>query len=255
MPLGDVIKSYCRICRGDRNCETKGFFAQSGGDGDYFWNVDWHILQCRGCEETFCLTIATNSEAMDHDYDDQGNAFTINYETKEFWPARIKRIRPDWLGDRGIIVESEIGENTNQLNMVLVELYRALENDLFLLATIGLRTGFDVASALLGIDTNQTFERKLVALGETGRIDQQDAEHLSILVSAGNASAHRGWLPNASQLDVIVEIFERFLRRAFVEPVRERAHKDKVEKLKASVPPKAKRKKLAPKIYLAQKTV
>jgi Domain of unknown function (DUF4145) len=61
------------------------------------------------------------------------------------------------------------------------------------LAAIGLRTAFDRASELLGIDPNKTFAGKLSQLVVDGHIGSTEKASLDVLTDAGGAAAHRGW--------------------------------------------------------------
>lgn len=68
-------------------------------------------------------------------------------------------------------------ENAHALNAAIRELYGALDNDLCMLAAIGIRTTFDVALELLeDIDSNLNFGEKLDALTELGHIGPADKD-------------------------------------------------------------------------------
>jgi hypothetical protein len=62
--------------------------------------------------------------------------------------------KPEWM--------SEAGKDTvdSDLDASLVELYGALDNDLNMLAAIGIRTSFDIAAGLLGIDQEMPFKKR-----------------------------------------------------------------------------------------------
>jgi hypothetical protein len=102
------------------------------------------------------------------------------------------------------------------LRGLLNELYDALNNDLTILATIGMRTVFDYASQLLGTDPNQSFGEKLKELAAGNKIGGEEREILSILADAGSAAAHRAWKPSEAQIDTLMQALESFLHRAFV---------------------------------------
>jgi hypothetical protein len=87
------------------------------------------------------------------------------------------------------------------LEDLLTSVYTALDNDLRVLAAIGLRTAFDRASELLSVDPEKTFADKLSQLMANGDIGSTEKESLDVLTDAGGAAAHRGWKPNPKQLD------------------------------------------------------
>jgi len=108
------------------------------------------------------------------------------------------------------------GNIYEELHGLLDELYDALNNDLRILATIGMRTVFDCASQLLGTDPNQSFGEKLRELTVENKIAGEEREILLILADAGSAAAHRGWKPTVGEIEMLMEALENFLHRAFV---------------------------------------
>jgi hypothetical protein len=125
-----------------------------------------------------------------------------------YWPAPSKRIVPEWVYDL-ILIDHDLSD-------IISDIYIALNNNLRMLAKIGIRTGFDQASRLLGVDPNQTFAKKLCALLELGKIGSDEKETLNILTDGGNAAAHRGWKPEPEQLSTMMNVIEAFLYRAFI---------------------------------------
>jgi len=85
-----------------------------------------------------------------------------------------------------------------------MEVYGALNANLPILSTIGIRTAFDVASDILKVDQGLTFAEKLDALAAGKHIREVDRERLATAVEAGNASAHCGWKPTATDLARII---------------------------------------------------
>jgi hypothetical protein len=116
------------------------------------------------------------------------------------------------------------------------ELYGALDSDLRLLSAIGIRTCFDIAAIILGVDASIGFGRKLERLVELGKIGVVDKERLSVLIDAGSASVHRGWTPRLDDLNTMVDVLEHFVYEAFVAPGRRTKLDEKAKELKAKVP-------------------
>ena len=241
--IGTTIKAYCGRCGGPRNCEVKGFHSDGGSeaDGQFQWSVGWYLLVCRGCDFPFAQTVASDSETY-HDYiDHNGDHVQESIEVIESWPAKAKRERPSWFEHYRI-------EGTNlsqdlQLNTALNELYRALDAGLLVLSSIGIRTAFDAACEALEIELGLPFADKLEALVGKGKIRASESDALKVLIDAGSAAAHRGWAPDAEQLDVQMDILEEFIFNSMVLPARANKKADKVEKLKNAVPPKQPRPK------------
>ncbi len=244
----NVRKANCSSCRGQRNCDILGEFDQRGSYDFIDWSTDWYLLRCRGCEHIFVQTVSTNSEDYSGYFDEDGEMATHYNETIDYWPALSKRETPEWIG-----LISVQGADESVLLAALNELYTALNNDLFMLSGIGIRTAFDAASELLGIDPEKSFNEKLKALVAAGHIGKLDSERLEALVDAGSASAHRGWKPTSEDLDTMMELLEHFLHEAFVAPEKKRRLDAKAAEVKGKVPKRAKRQPVvaAPEVKAA----
>ncbi len=238
----DYQWAECASCGGPRKCDIHGHFLETGNDAYVSWRKDWFILQCRGCTYTFVQTVATNEEDYTEGYDENGEDDIQYTETLAFWPALSKRARPDWVGGFGP-VELKMAP----LHSALRELYSALEADLRMLAAVGIRTVFDVASELLGVETHLNFAQKLEKLVEMSHIGGVDQKRLSTLVDAGSAAAHRGWVPSASELDAMVDALEHFIERAFIAPIRQKALDERMADLRKGVPVRRRARPKRPK--------
>lgn len=236
-------KAECARCGGIRNCDIQGEHTESYSDDAFQAWTTWRILECRGCGYVFIQTTATNTEDYDHDYDIDGSTITTLNESLEYWPSLSKRKMPDWI-ENGFEAQ-----NAGSLNHSLRELYGALDSGLNRLAAIGMRMSFDIATELLGIDSNLSFKEKLNNLVSKGLIGIVDKDRLEVLVDAGSASAHRGWYPKAEDLRSMMDILEHFVETAFVEPFRRKALDVKAAKVKTGIPvrkPGARRRTGAP---------
>ena len=233
-----VKKAECSQCGGERNCDIIGNYDDMYSDEHMDACTSWYLMKCRGCDHVFVQTVSGNSEDYDFGYDETGQETMIYHETIKYWPALSKRKKPEWISDYGAI---EV-PNTGNLDEALAELYSALNNDLYALASIGVRTAFDIAAELLGVDPEETFASKLKNLVKEGHIGKVDKERLEVLVEAGGASAHRGWKPNAKELSLLMDILESFLYHAFVLPHRKTVLEAETKKMKAAIPPRKKKR-------------
>ncbi len=184
----------------------------------------------------FARTISTNSEDYDHYYELDGSTGTIHHETVKYWPALMKRQFPEWMSEAGIDAEG-----VEKLNDILIELYTAFNNDMLVLAAIGMRTAFDVASILLGIDEVLTFSQKIDSLTVQGKIGPRDKDRLLSLVAAGNATAHRGWKPTAEELGAMMDALEYFIHESFILPYRKARTDAKIASMDQRVPARPKK--------------
>jgi hypothetical protein len=136
-------------------------------------------------------------------------------------PQLRSRQQPEWIH----LIDDEVLRN------VLKEVYAAANHDLRVLAAIGVRTAFDRTSAILGIDESLDFASKLDRLVTDGKISQSDIAVLKVLIDAGGAAAHRGWLPASEHLTVMIPIIEALVQKEFV-------LQKELGSLKDSIPPR-----------------
>lgn len=235
MAEGKIRKAHCSICRDERNCDVVTEYDQRGGDEDFQWSTEWYILKCRGCDNVFVQTVATNSEDYDNFYEQDGSVGTEYAETISYWPTLSKRTQPEWLKQFSLSpTESKL------LDTAIAEVYVALNCGLPMLAAIGIRTSFDIAAVQLGANEAASFADKIQQLVETGKITEADRRRIAQLVDAGGASAHRGWVPSPNELDAMMDILEHFIELSIVEPKRKEALDLRAAALKAAVPPRQK---------------
>jgi len=152
------------------------------------------ILECLGCEHLVVRRTYTH-EAFDE-------------ATIEFYPPPIARPMPRWSQVIGIGVPDKIRK-------VLVEVYKALQADSPLLATMGARTILDLVLVEKVGDIGN-FEQKLKALEDGGFVGRKNREFLAAALDAGSAVAHRGFAPTPHQLENVMDIVENLIETAFV---------------------------------------
>jgi hypothetical protein len=222
----DRVKAHCKNCGDGRWAKVVGHYSKMEEDdqGYGIWEkTDYRILRCAGCDEVFFQADSILSEEYDPDNGE--------YEhTIDHWPPinKIRRERPQWL-DKLSLVDRD-------LHSLFSSVYVGLDNNIDVLAAIGVRTVFDRASELLEVDPAKGFAEKLSALVVAGKIGAEEKSILNILTDAGSAAAHRGWKPSQEQIDTMMAIIEGFLYRTFLLG-------KEAKKLRAKIPKRQKRKK------------
>jgi hypothetical protein len=73
-----------------------------------------------------------------------------------------------------------------------------------------------VCTKLIG--DSGSFETKIKQLKADGHISETDRTILSIAIDAGNASAHRGYVPSRDDLTTLLDVVEHLLRAQYVLP-------------------------------------
>lgn len=239
--LGTTLRAFCANCTGARNCEVKGHHRVSESDGQFDWWCDWYLLVCRGCDHVFAQSVSSDSESYyPVGYDRDGNTEYAADEVVRSWPARFKRSRPGWLHK----LDNHIAhEKADDFSACLLQVYEALDHDLNILAAIGIRTAFDVASEILGVEPDQGFESKLSEMEKSGLITPSQKDEFDVLINAGNASAHRGWNPKFEDLDPLMDALEHFINDKFIAPASRQRASDGIAKVKPKVPSRPIKKK------------
>jgi hypothetical protein len=205
------VKGHCTNCGPDRNADVLASHEEPWDDEDSgIWGrVTYRMLKCPACDKVYFQRAEIFSENSDH----RLNRASGEWETYlpadiTQWPAPVQRKRPTWLEDHSI--------EDGVLLSLLKELYAALDQDLRVIAAIGIRTVFDRVSELLQIDPNLSFAMKLNGMKTGGHIGSGEEEILKALTDAGSAAAHRGWKPKVSELATMMDIIESFIYRSLV---------------------------------------
>ena len=217
------MRAHCPVCGPGRNAQVMGEHEEYWSDPEdgISGTNRFRILKCAGCDTVYFQKEWENDWDMVPDPDEPGGY--VPRARHEYWPSAAVSSRPAWVND--------LTETDFTLYHLLQETYQALNNGLPITAALGMRTAFDRASELLGVDPRLPFATKLSRLEQDGQIGKNEKDALSALVDAGSAAAHRAWRPTVGQLTTMISIIELFLHRSFF--VNEAA-----KHLKAKVPPK-----------------
>jgi hypothetical protein len=235
------LRGHCPNCDAERNAEVlaEDTLEEEDKASGIWGRSTYSILRCLGCDRRYIRLVQVCSERITLEGCDPetGEPFWDINEQVTYWPSppRVRRRRrPAWLGYKNEDLEISVGLASEypELETLLAELYTALDHDLQILVTIGMRTVFDCASQLLGTDPNQNFAEKLKELTAGNKIGGEEKEMLSVLADAGSAAAHRGWKPTVDDIDHLMDVLENFLERTFV-------LKHKLRGVKKNIPTRA----------------
>lgn len=133
--------------------------------------------------------------------------------------AKRVRQRPDWIGDLPPTVKD-----------LLSEIYSALTLDLRALPAMGVRAAIDSVCVELVGDAG-SFEEKLQRLVADGHLLGRERPFLAAAIEAGSASAHRGHVPSADDLGVLLDVLERLLHGQYILPTA-------AQQIQANTPPR-----------------
>ena len=235
--IGSIMKAHCPSCDGSRNCRVEGCYKKSGSEEeDVLWSyLNYYLLVCQGCSNAFLQ--------IEEHYSDEFLG-SIGVDSKYFenkkpfistWPSPPKRKIPERFEKyRNHIYYSY----SKLLGYMLVEVYKAYDKDLLILASGGIRTCFDIVSTSLGIDPNLSFAKKLEKLRDGGHVTEKEKDNLAVLVEAGNASAHRGWSPQSQDVSILLNILENFIENTIIKPIEKKILEKMAPTIKERIPPR-----------------
>lgn len=211
--MTEAMKAHCPRCNGDRKCEVHGTITDK-------WEVDdprvsvhgenvHRLLRCMGCETVFYHCASWDSEDWEGLYNAAGEFDMTPVIRTETFPSPEKQSsRPDWAWS--------LSKRDPSLGAIMDEIYRARDEGGLILPAVGLRTAFDRVTEILGIDPAMRFEEKIETIHAQGLVGETEAAALKVVVDAGSAAAHRGWMPAIEDLNKLLTALEHFIHRSVV---------------------------------------
>lgn len=232
--MTEAISGHCPQCKGRRRAFVKAEYVTEWFDDHdrMSGKLRYYILECGGGEDIFFKRELTSDDDEDERWSQKDNAYVRFSNVHEmFWPKPQIRSKPDWVTYHHL--------KDRELVQVLEEVYKALNEQMPVLAAMGMRIVFDRTAVMLGLNAADPFAKKLKDLQVRGFIGITERDGLEALIEAGSAAAHRAWQPNSAQLHTLIERLETFIHGVFV------LHPD-VLKLKTEIPVKTSKALPAP---------
>ena len=180
----------------------------------YSWRIS-SSMKCRECGTITFLVDTFVGHTMGGDPD---------IENTQYFPPLPFRIRPNWL--------KKLPENYHS---ILNEVYSALDNSLFRLASAGTRTVIDCL-IIDQIGDIGGFEEKVKELVSKGIIDADERDILLPLIDAGSASMHRSFNPSQDLIKHMMDILEKIIFKVCIEPKEKQDLKEKAKALREKIP-------------------
>jgi len=173
----------------------------------------FQVVQCKDCGgTTYCII---------HPGPMMGDSYT---QTTDYYPPLPLRIKPVWYGYL-----------TDDYQAILNEVYNALDNSLFFLASTGIRTALD-RLIVEKIGDAGSFNTKLKKLVTNKIIDETEERMLLAVIDAGSASAHRSYKPDIESINHMMDILETIFYKLVVEPEIKKELGRKANELRKSTP-------------------
>ncbi len=218
MVESEKFKEHCNRCSGKKNHVVLNEHRFYEEEDDGFWyECLYQIIQCAGCDQIKFRSKSTDSESWDEE--------CSYYSRIKLYPPAIQRELPEWHDEIAL----------PGLYQVMQETYTALQNDSYILATVGIRTIIDLVITDKIGDVGG-FQTKLKELVKRKIINEDEKDIINYVIELGNASAHRAYHPDSKVVTPAIDIIEAILERLYVYPNKVSQLKSKSILLKAKIP-------------------
>ena len=122
-------------------------------------------------------------------------------------PERLAPALPEWLT-----------KLPDTAQVLMREVHLAMGAELYALSAMGIRAVVDVISVDLLAGDAGSFIAKVDGLAKAGHLSPSQHNALNAVVDAGNAAAHRGFVPTRDAAQAMLDALEVVLKTAYVLP-------------------------------------
>lgn len=122
-------------------------------------------------------------------------------------PERLAPALPEWLT-----------KLPDTAQVLMREVHVAMHEELYALSAMGIRAVVDVISVDLLAGDAGSFNAKLEGLAKVVHLSPSQHNALNAVVDAGNAAAHRGFVPTRDAAQAMLDALEVVLKTAYVLP-------------------------------------
>lgn len=206
-----TIIARCQECGGSRNCEVVGRSRNKHAAPST--REDWYLLSCRGCDYLFLQIAGTV-------FRDQGEC-EVAEEWITTWPAppliprEPYRVMPHFIK----AVSGPLSD-TYELERYLRELYRAINDELNVLALLCIRTCLSITAELVGADPTTSVGERATYLSRAGFMTDEDAEIFRRVCRIGEARDDPRYRPETADVVEVTKIMEEVINKSLVQPWR-----------------------------------
>jgi Domain of unknown function (DUF4145) len=207
-----VMKSYCDVCRGDKNHVVLHSEKRGDNTEDMFWSAEYMLLQCQGCDHVSFRMESSSSE----DWPGDGPNVEIFPRTK------VTRQRPVWFEDF-LGFDSALPV---PLNKMLRQVYEAFDEKLFWLVIMGTRAVIE-AVMISKVGDQKSFAENLSQFSKQGYITDSHRQALNAAIDEGSAAIHKAKITNSATALAAIQVMENVLEAIYVLPEHEKQLKGK----------------------------
>ena len=120
-----------------------------------------------------------------------------------------------WCGNQRA---SRLTKLPDTAQVLMREVHLAMGAELYALSAMGIRAVVDVISVDLLAGDAGSFSAKVDGLAKAGHLSPSQHNALNVVVDAGNAAAHRGFVPTRDAAQAMLDALEVVLKSAYVLP-------------------------------------
>jgi hypothetical protein len=198
-----TVKNYCIICSRPTNHNVLTQHRESARD-EYARDLIYQTIQCAGCNHISFREVCVDLETT---YVDEYGKTCRVPETVRCYPKFIKNHKK--INDTHYFPP----EVANVYNEVI----HALQEDAFILASVGLRLAVEAVCRDQGI-RGKNLEQKINKLSAEGHISKRDAMRLSRIRFMGNDPSQEIIGPGKKDSDITLQIVEHLLSTVYILP-------------------------------------
>ena len=196
----ETIDCYCSVCRHRTHHEVLGVGKNASPDDDYYYVATYRVVKCCGCDNvSFDCEVIEESNV---EYNQDGYEEIVPVHTS--YPIKENSIEP--------LVSWEI---PSLINRAYKESVEALNNDSYLLASIGFRATIEALCLENGISSGK-LAQKIDILRDKGIITETDCKRLHEVRFMGNDSAHQMEKPDRQHLLTVLEVINNILNSLYI---------------------------------------
>ena len=217
---GGTEREYCQRCLDYTNHDIIGRDHRT--EIDEVVKAPQHfiheMLRCRGCE-TVIMRVTRHLEW--ENFEPDTFYFCEGIYSKEYLPPlppHRHRRQPEWWSSNEIPLA---------LTSLMNEIYSAYRCNLFRLAAMAIRAALEnIMKEKIG---DRPFKSLIDEFQKAGYLSTRQSLNLDIIIEAGHATIHRGWVPTKEDVDTLLDITESLIETVYL-------HEDRARTLDQPVP-------------------
>ena len=215
-----IKKLMCNECGRETNHDVRAEHYKHRDVEEIGFMFDQHfmIVECCGCESFSLIKRGLFCEYGEYQDLTRNSMIDRGNWEEVIYPPRHFRTIPSWI--------KELDDTV--LRDLFLEVYKALQSETVILATLGARTLLD-RFIFLRVGDQGNFKRGFEKLKQEDILSEEQCKILDPVLEAGHAAAHRGWMPEKDQIGIILDVIEGIIQQHIILP------KD-TDKLSQSVP-------------------